>query len=52
MNNFEINFDDGESMIVNGSCNLHPLSHFKLPAGTTAQRPSSPAVGMIRFNTE
>jgi len=52
MNNFEINFDDGESMIVNGSCNLHPLSHFKLPGGTTAQRPSSPAVGMIRFNTE
>ena len=52
MNNFEINFDDGESMIVNGSCNLHPLSHFKLPAGNTAQRPSSPAVGMIRFNTE
>ena len=51
MNNFEINFDDGESMIVNGSCNLHPLSHFKLPGGTTAQRPSSPAVGMIRFNT-
>ena len=52
MNNFEINFDDGESMIVNGSCNLHPLSHFKLPAGTTAQRPSSPFTGMIRFNTE
>ena len=52
MNNFEINFDDGESMLVNGSCNLHPLSHFKLPAGTTAQRPASPAVGMIRFNTE
>ena len=52
MNNFEINFDDGESMILNGSCNLHPLSHFKLPAGTTAQRPSSPATGMIRFNTE
>ena len=52
MNNFEINFDDGESMIVNGACNLHPLSHFKLPVGTTAQRPSSPFVGMIRFNSE
>ena len=52
MNNFEINFDDGESMIVEGACNLHPLSHFKLPAGTTAQRPSSPFTGMIRFNTE
>ena len=52
MNNFEINFDDGESMIVNGSCNLHPLSHFKLPVGTTAQRPSPAVAGMFRFNTE
>ena len=24
---------------------------FQLPAGTTAQRPSSPVAGMIRFNT-
>ena len=31
---------------------LNPLSHFKLPVGTTAQRPSSPFVGMIRFNSE
>jgi hypothetical protein len=23
----------------------------KLPAGTTAQRPGSPTVGMIRYNT-
>ena len=52
MNNFEINFDDGESMVVEGACNLHPLSHFKLPVGTTAQRPSSPFTGMIRFNSE
>ena len=52
MNNFEINFDDGESMIVNGSCNLHPLSHFKLPAGTTAQRPTGVSVGTIRFNSD
>ena len=24
----------------------------KFPVGTTAQRPNSPAVGMIRFNTD
>lgn len=24
---------------------------FQLPAGTTAQRPGNPQVGMIRFNT-
>ena len=26
-------------------------SHLKIPSGTTAQRPGSPAVGMIRHNT-
>jgi hypothetical protein len=26
-------------------------SHWTLPAGTTAQRPSSPAVGMVRYNS-
>jgi len=26
--------------------------YFDLPSGTTAQRPGSPAVGMIRFNTD
>ena len=25
---------------------------FRLPAGTTAQRPSSPVAGMIRYNTD
>ncbi len=52
MNNFEINFDDGESLLVAGTCNMTALNQFSLPAGTTAQRPSSPSTGMIRFNTE
>lgn len=26
-------------------------SHWKIPAGTTAQRPGTPAVGMIRYNS-
>lgn len=26
-------------------------SHWKLPAGTTAQRPGTPAVGMVRYNS-
>ena len=52
MNNFEINFDDGESLVVAGTCLATALNNFKLPSGTTAQRPSSPSVGMIRFNTE
>ena len=28
-----------------------PTGGFQLPAGTTAQRPSNPVAGMIRFNT-
>ena len=52
MNNFEINIDDGELLNVNGTLGLNPLSHFKLPVGTTAQRPSSPFAGSIRFNSE
>ena len=50
---FEIKFDDGESLLVAGTCNLHPLSHFKLPTGTTALRPSAgiSTQGMMRNNT-
>ena len=37
MNNFEIKVDDGELLNIDGASNLHPLSHFKIPVGTTAQ---------------
>ena len=50
--NFEIKVDDGELLNIDGTLGLNPLSHFKLPVGTTAQRPSSPFTGMIRFNRE
>ena len=52
LHNFEINFDDGEALIVQGTCNMSALGQLSLPTGTTAQRPSSPSTGMIRFNTE
>ncbi len=29
-----------------------PTEYLQLPVGTTAQRPASPAVGMVRFNTD
>ena len=38
--NFEIKVDDGELLNIDGTLGLNPLSHFKLPVGTTAQRPS------------
>ena len=31
--------------------NINDTGNFTLPAGTTAQRPASPAAGMIRYNT-
>tara|TARA_Y100001968_G_scaffold52491_1_gene43440 strand:+ start:199 stop:639 length:441 start_codon:yes stop_codon:yes gene_type:complete len=31
---------------------LHTTSEFKIPVGDTATRPATPAVGMMRFNTE
>ena len=52
MHNFEINFDDGEALIVQGTCNMSALGQLSLPTGTTAQRPANPSVGMIRFNSE
>jgi hypothetical protein len=30
---------------------VNDTGFFTAPAGTTAQRPSSPSVGMLRFNT-
>ena len=34
-----------------GIVNINSNQSFKIPVGTTAERPSSPAVGMIRYNT-
>ena len=31
--------------------NLPTTDYFQIPVGTTAQRPGSPAIGMIRVNT-
>jgi len=31
---------------------LHTNSEFKIPVGDTATRPATPALGMLRFNTE
>lgn len=30
---------------------VNDTQYIQLPVGTTAQRPASPVVGMIRFNT-
>ena len=36
---------------LNGNVTLSSTGHVQLPSGTTAQRPGSPVVGMIRYNS-
>jgi len=35
-----------------GTVDFNNTSHITIPRGTTAQRPGSPTVGMVRFNTD
>ena len=49
---FEIDMDTTANLNVNGTMSVAgPDSQLAIPKGTTAQRPSSPTAGMIRFNT-
>ncbi len=43
-----ITFPDNSTARTGGAT---PTGAFQLPIGTTAQRPTSPTSGMIRFNT-
>ena len=50
--NFEIQMPSSANLLINGSYTADIDSGLVLPVGTTAQRPASPSVGMIRFNSE
>ena len=52
--NYIIKGDAGMNLLVAGTQSVHPSGQagFALPKGTTAQRPSSPSAGMIRYNTD
>ena len=41
----------GANLTVTGLANFNTTEAIKIPVGTTAQRPASPAVGQIRFNS-
>ena len=43
-----ITFPDNSTAATGGAT---PTGAFQLPTGTTAQRPTNPTGGMIRFNT-
>ena len=44
-----LTYNDGTTAVTGG--NVTATGAWTIPVGTTAQRPSSPATGMIRFNT-
>ena len=44
--------DEATSAIVTTLSFLNTTSVFRIPVGDTANRPGSPVVGMLRFNTE
>lgn len=48
---FEIQMPPSANLYVRGTLAFDANSDFRLPAGTTNQRPVSPVAGMIRFNT-
>ena len=51
-NNFGVEFDSGNNLVIGGTLNLRQFSHFSIPTGNTAQRPSPAQAGMIRLNSE
>jgi hypothetical protein len=44
-------FDDNRNLINIGNTTFSGTSSFKLPVGTTAQRPGTPQSGMLRYNS-
>ncbi len=42
----------GGNLVTDGTVTITGTGAMQIPVGTTAQRPSSPTVGMMRFNTD
>ena len=49
--NFEIRFAPSANLLIRGGYAADPDSGLVLPAGTTADRPTTPDAGQIRYNT-
>lgn len=50
-NNREIRMETSNNLVITGTLTQNRLSRFTFPIGTTAERPSSPAAGHVRYNT-
>lgn len=44
--------DDNRKMVNVDTVNLHSSNSLVIPTGNTAQRPSNPVSGTLRFNSE
>lgn len=51
-NKFRIRMPSSAHLNIRGSFAIDDSSGLKLPVGTTAQRPTTPAAGMIRYNSD
>ena len=51
-NNFKINLEGNDNLIIAGNIEMDNGASFSVPVGTTAERPSSPVGGMLRYNTD
>ena len=49
--NREITMETSNNLIITGTLSQNRLGRFTVPVGTTAERPSSPLAGHIRYNT-
>ena len=50
-NNREIMMESSNNLVITGTLAHDRLGRFTLPVGTTAERPSSPTAGHMRYNT-
>ena len=50
-NNREIMMESSNNLVITGTLAHNRLGRFTLPVGTTAERPSSPSAGHMRYNT-
>ena len=51
-NKFRIRMPSSAHLNIRGNFAIDDSSGLKLPVGTTAQRPATPAAGMIRYNSD
>ncbi|WDS61034.1 hypothetical protein SBM1_00167 [Synechococcus phage S-BM1] len=51
-NDFKINLEGNDNLIIAGNIEMDSGASFSVPVGTTAQRPSAPIGGMLRYNTD